>query len=217
MTRWKTSTPTWPEWPERKAREFVVWALWSRKRFVGTLIGFVGVVALALTVAITGVALSVQGAIASAEPTSGPGRPGSGGTTDWSTRDMFGNPTVTATTTLPIPPASAGPEYTARNFATHWLRGAHLTDYSADRKRWVMEITPLMVTGMAYFLRESHQADFPDATITNATTIEEYPGLPRGRRITTFDLSDASILVVMTKQESGTGSPWLVDDYRYKK
>lgn len=211
------STSSARTWPRGTARALIAWALWSRKRFVGTLIGLVAVIAVALTVAITGVAVSVQRAIASGGATPGMGKPAHPETTDWSTRDMFGNPTATPTTTLPIPPAAKGPEYAARNFATNWLRGAQLKDYSADRKRWVGELTPLMAPGLAYFLRESRQADFPDATITNATTIVEYPALPRSRRITTFDLSDASILVVRTTQEAGSDSPWLVDDYRYKK
>lgn len=215
MNRWKTSTPTWPE---RKAREFVVWALWSRRRFVGTLIGFVAVVAVALTVAITGVALTVQQAVASGEPTSGAGgRPGNGATTDWSTRDMFGNPTVTATTTLPIPPAARGPEYAARNFATHWLRGAHVKDGTDDRLRWVKEVTPLMAPGHAVRLGDSHQADFPDATVTNASTVDEFSGYSHGPKLTTLDLSDATILVVTTQQMGGSDSPWLVTSYRYAK
>ncbi len=207
-------------WPRRKARAFIEWAMWDRRRFVTVLTIAVAIIAIALTVAITSVALSIQNAVGNSEaqPTTGHTSVSSEPTpTNWATRDMFGNEKVTATTTLPIPPASAGPEAAARNFAEHLLRGAHLKDHSDDRRRWVAELTPLMSPGGNYFLRESRQEDLPIATITNAKTVEQIPGMPRGAMLTTFDLSDASILVVTTQREYGDSALWLVSDWRYKK
>lgn len=204
-------------WPRRKVRAFITWAMWSRQRFLTVLVTATALIALALTIAITGIALSVQSAVGEGSPQPVPTTPiDASPSTDWVTRDKFGNEKVTATTTLAIPPASAGPQAAARNFATHWLRGAHLEDYSDDRKRWVGELRPLMQPGGDYFLRESRQASFPVASIVNATTVERIPGLPGGPVVTTFDLSDASILVVETQREYG-GKAWLVSDYRYRK
>ncbi len=200
-------------WPRRKARAFIEWAMWSRHRFVGVLIGAVAIVGLALTFAITSVAMSVQNAVsapeASATPLSSP--------SPWETNKFASKPKPSATTTLAIPPASAGPETAARNFATHWLRGAHIADYSDDRQRWVDELAPLARTSLWIELGNSRQAFMPTATITNAKTIEKTPGMPRGAMVTTFDLSDATILVVETQRDFGDDSPWLVNSYRYKK
>lgn len=205
-------------WSRRQARACVEWATWSRQRFVGVLAGVIAIVAVALTIAITSVALSVQNAVGQASSSSfssSGAPPGSSSTTPWAPNQPA--PKVAPTTTLTIPPHTAGPEAATRNFAEHFLRGAHTKDYSDDRRRWIDELAGLSESIVPLELRKLRQADMPVAMITNVKTVELLSGAPSGPRISTFDLSDASILVVEVHRAPGGDAPWKVTNFRHKK
>lgn len=216
-------------WPRRRLRAFVEWAMWSRQRFVGVLIAATVLVGLALTVAITTVAVSVQtavGAAAASSATTSPNTatPASGAVPTYDPRDLAtGDPrtskpsTPSPTTTLTAPPYTAGPEAAARNFAVHWLDGANRPNGSDERARWVAELLPLCNAALEIPLRNTRQEQMPVASIINATTVERMPGAGWGGTVTTFDLSNGSILAVEVQRQPGGDAPWIVWTYRHNQ
>jgi len=192
--------------------------MWDRRRFIAVLATATATIAIALTIALTTVAMSVQETVAKAPegPATSAASAVSSSTTTAETPYNSG-PRPAPTTTLTIPPYSSGPGAAARNFAEHWLQGAHIKDFTDDRRRWVDELVTLGDNSLSRQLDMTRQDSMPMATIVNTKVTEYLPGAPGATTLATFDLSDATILAVEVQRAPGGQAPWKVTSYRYNK